>query len=77
MDNRVRLGCMSTESTSESGADDLRFDLAARFSARSAHIGPEIDKKLTPGVFTNSYLEPLIRKCLRQVCRFCFISTEL
>jgi hypothetical protein len=28
---------MSTESTSESGADDFRFDLAARFSAKSAH----------------------------------------
>ena len=66
---------MSTESTSESGADDFRFDLAARFSAKSAHLQSTVNNKLTSGVFTDSDLEPLVRECLRQVCRFWEEST--
>jgi hypothetical protein len=61
---------MSTESTSESGADDFRFDLAARFSGKSAQLHLGINRELTSGVFADSNLEPLIRKGLRQVCRF-------
>ena len=65
---------MSTDSTSESGADDFRFDLAARFSAKSAHLQSEVNKELTSGIFTDSDLEPLIGKGLRQVCRFWEVS---